>query len=553
MCMRSHLHQVGVTIAAAVGQGRISALNRARVAPAGARGELTPPRMTRDDRATSRAELRARVERLLAATPGPRALEALGAHAICWQMLSTGAGFVPLTGAELAQALGVDERTWAGLARLLIDAGLLAPMPRGYQVVGARELEGTAGARGTTGFLRTYRPAYAEAVARVRTAAAGRRGAYVLAALGAFELVRVLHASWRTGKAVLPAAAAARAYGVSEKTWLGYVGLLGRALLLDRVGSRIRVLGWARLCLGPAWRRTVPAMLAAAAAAHNLPVPVDEQTQKLPDLSAAKARAEGKNFPLPPRPGPAARSPGGPRPRRGDHPNLDTLLGQLEARVPAAGQARWRRPVRAQLSHALAAAGGDVAGLAAALLRRDLAAVRDVPSVLAYRCAGAVEIVRARQAAQAAAAAAAEARTRQKEAAADAAAQRQDEVGFGTRVAAAAGGRYLELLDRVAVELGQPRPGAPTFRGGVRRAVEALAHTRVREAAETADLATHGDHGRVSERSASSTSQEPPMRAAEIPDLMLVAAVEALLAQTDAARSTESAEHHDPKVIGPGR
>jgi hypothetical protein len=435
--------------------------------------------MTREDRATSRPELASRVARLVAIVDGPRALEALGAYALCWHQLSTGAGFVPLTGRELAQALGVDERTWARLCRVLVGAGLLEVAHRGYQLVRPRDLEGTAAARGTAGYLRTYRPAYAQTVARVRAAGSGRRGAYVLASLGALELVRVLHVSWRNGTTQLPAAAASRAYGVSEKTWLGYLGLLSRALVLTRDGSRLRMLGWAALCFGPSWRRTAPAALEAIGV-HKVPVSVDEIVHNLPDLSAAKARAEGKNSPLPPPPStpPDGLSRGAKR--RGEHPHLEALLTQLEATVPAAGQARWRRPVRAELSHALAAAAGDVGALVTALTQRTFDGAKDVPRVLVYRCGAAVEIVRARQAAQAAAGAAADVRAEHARAAADAAGQQRQEAAFGDRLASAAGERYLELLDLVAVDLGQPRPGSPTFRGGVQRVVEAAARVRVR-------------------------------------------------------------------------
>ncbi len=430
--------------------------------------------MTRADRATSRPEFAARFARLLEkATSGPQALAAQGALALLWHGHSTASGFVPLSEREAAAALDVDLRTWRDLSGILVAAGLLVAHPHGYAVPDALALEGTGAARGTAGFLRTHRDTYGATVARVQRAGLleHHRGAFVLATLGALEVVRVTRANWATGVTRWPAVEAARSCSVSAKTWAGYLRLLEHALVLERTGTRVRVLGWRQLCEGPPWRRA-----AEGSTAHNLPSAVDAGAHNLPDPSTPKARAEVTNSPLPPRADTEPAPTGTPRLRRGEHSELPALFVALEARVPGAAFARWRRPVRQELSHALAATGGDVAGLVAELTRRDFTTARDVPGTLGYRCAGAVEVVRARQASRQVAERARAVRVEQ-QAAADAAAA--EDRSWAQRVTTAAGDLWPEVLARVAVDLPWARPGAPTFTAGHRRMLEAAARARV--------------------------------------------------------------------------
>jgi hypothetical protein len=442
--------------------------------------------MTRADRATFRPEFAARWTRLLErASSGRQALAAQGALALLWHEYSTASGFVPLTEREVAGVLDVDLRTWRALARLLVDAGLLETHAHGYAVPDPTALEGTSVAAGTAGFLRTHRPTYAELVQRAQRAGmlTHRRGTYVLAALGAFELLRVGRANWATGVARWSTAAAGREFGVTAKTWAGYLLLLERALLVERTGTRVRVLGWRALCWGPSWRRT-----AGSDMQRNPPDPVDDSEHNSPDLSASKARTEVTNSPQPPAVGPATTVAAPVRLRRGEHELLPELLTALENRVPAAAFARWRRPVRQQLSHALAAARGDVAALAVELTRRDLTTARDVPAALGYRCAGAVEVVRARQTSRAAADRLRAERAEQAVAAATAAQTAAAAESQAAHLLEVAGELWTSVLTRVAADLPWAVvPGAPGESPGRRRMLEAEARTRV--LTRVADLA----------------------------------------------------------------
>ncbi|OIQ85547.1 hypothetical protein GALL_326060 [mine drainage metagenome] len=471
--------------------------------------------MTRADRATFRPEFAARFARLREhATSGRQALAAQGALALLWYLHSTASGFVPLSERETAAALDVDVRTWRELAGVLGSAGLLVRHPHGYAVPDPRALEGTSRATGTTGFLRTHRDTYGAHVQRVQRAGtiAGRRGGYVLAALGAFEVLRVSRANWGTGITRWSTAKAGREHGVSAKTWAGYLLLLEHALILERTGTRIRVLGWRQLCWGPPWRHAG----AEASSTHNTPDPVDAHAHNLPDSPGVKARAEVTNSPLPP------PSPGDPEPvaglrlRRGEHCELPALFSALEARVPAAKFARWRRSVRQELSHALSATGGDVPGLVAELTRRDFTTANDVPATLGYRCAAAVEVVRARQASRAIAVQARSARAEQQAAAGAAAAAEQ---AWVSRLGALATDTWPAVLARVAGDLPWMAPGTPSYSPGQRRMLEAEARSRVLARANV--LVT--GQGPV-ERSARSTSHGP-LSAGQISDLALLEAI----------------------------
>lgn len=437
--------------------------------------------MTRADRATFRPEFAARFARLLELAGGRRALEAQGALALLWHAHSTAAGYVPLNAAKVAAVLDVDARTWRTLSRLLVAAGLLEVTDHGYLVPDARALEGTSAAAGTAGYLRTHRPTYSGVVTRVQRAGAlaHHRGAYTLAALGLLEVLRVSHANWATGVARLSTAAAGRELALSARTIAGYALLLEHALVLERTGTRLHVLGWRTLTYGPAWRRPAEAL-----EQHNTHRPVDAQAHNLTDSSVPKARTEGTTSPQTPAAPPALEV----RLRRGEHERLPDLLAALAARTPAASFAAWRRPVRAQLSQALAATRGDVAGLADELLRRSLAGARDVPSTLAYRCAGAVEVVRARQASRAAADHVRATHLEQRAADAAAAEARNAEQDRAQHVVDVAGELWPAVLDNVAAGLPwATRPGTPGHSVGRQRMLEATARRRVLEhAAELA-------------------------------------------------------------------
>ncbi|MFL6094046.1 MAG: hypothetical protein ACJ71Y_01190 [Blastococcus sp.] len=439
--------------------------------------------MTRADRATFRPEFAARFSRLLEqASTGRQALAAQGALSVLWHEHSTAAGFVPLTANEVAGVLDVDARTWRDLQALLGSAGLLHQSSHGYQIPDPLQLEGTSHAQGTDGFLRTHRRSYSEVVERLRRAAAleGHRGAYVLAALGALERVR-MRANWLSGHARWSATAAAHSHQVTPKTWAGYLRLLEHALVLDREGSRIRVLGWDRLSWGPSWRRSDRA--AEVSIGQDLPTSVDDGPQDLPDSSTVKARtSEVTNTPQPPKPASAPR-PTTMRLRRGEHDQLPSLFEALEEREPAAAHGRWRRSVRRELSHALAATGGDAGALAVELLRRELTSARDIPATLGYRCAAAVEVIRTRQAAQAATQRLRKARVDQEAQEALSSAQRAAERDFGARLESSQPDIYLHLLTVVANHLGAPPPGSPAFSPGLHRMVEAEARARVRSCA----------------------------------------------------------------------
>lgn len=435
--------------------------------------------MTRADRATLRPEFATRFARLLAAAgSGRQALAAQGALALLWHGHSTAAGFVPLNERETAGVLDVDVRTWRELAAVLVAAGLLEVHPGGYAVPAARALEGTSDAEGTAGFLRTHRDTYGATAERVRRAGllGGRRGAYVLAALGALEVLRVTRANWATGVARWSTTAAGQACAVSPKTWAGYLVLLEHALVLERTGTRVRVLSWRQLCWGPSWRRG----RIGGDQAHNPPAAVDGSEQNTPDLSTTKARAEGTTPPQPPIAG-APPPPAGPaRLRRGEHPALPELFTALEARVPGAAFARWRRPVRQELSHALAATGGDVAGLVHELTRRDFTTARDVPATLGYRCAAAVEVVRARSTSLRLAEQARAARAQQRAAADAAAAQEQ---AWAHRITHVAGDLWPSVLARAAADLPWVQPGTPSYTSAQRRMLEATARRLVTDRA----------------------------------------------------------------------
>ncbi len=436
--------------------------------------------MTRADRATFRPEFAARFARLLEVAGGRRALEAQGALALLWHVHATASGFIPLRADEAAGVLGVDARTWRALARALVEAGLLEVHDHGYAVPDAGALEGTTTARGTAGYLRTHRPTYGGLVERVQRAGVleHRRGAYTLAALGLLEVLRTSHANWSTGVARWSTAAAGRELALGARTIAGYLLLLEHALVLERTGTRVRVLGWRTLTFGPPWRRPAEVL-----EAHNVHGSVDGQVHNSTDSSVPKSRAEVTNLPLPP----ASATPalGELHARRGEHEHLPQLLQALAERLPAAGFAAWRRPVRAQLSHALAAARGDVAGLADELLRRPFTNANDVPSVLAYRCAGAVEVVRSRQASHAAAERLRAARAEQRavDHAADAALH--DEQARGQHVVDVAGELWPAVLDTVAAGLPwATRPGTPGHTAGRQRMLEATVRTRVLEHAD---------------------------------------------------------------------
>jgi hypothetical protein len=488
--------------------------------------------MTRADRATFRPEFTARFARLAEhTTSGRQALAAQGAVALLWHQHSTAAGYVPLSEREAAAALDIDVRTWRELARALEAAGMLQRDPRGYSVPDPLALEGTSSATGTAGFLRTHRDTFGSYVQRVQRAGAleGRRGAFVLAALGAFEVLRVTRANWGTGVTRWSTAKAGRTCGVGAKTWAGYLLLLEHALVVERTGTRVRVLGWQQLCWGPPWRRAA----AVVSSTHNTPAPLDAYEHNSPGFLGSKARTEVTNSPLPPllatEPSPVA----GPRLRRGEHPELPTLFTALETRVPAAKFAQWRRPVRQQLSHALAATGGDVPGLVAELTRRDFSTARDVPATLGYRCAQAVEVVRARQASYEVVAQARAARTErtEHEAAAAAADQRQAE-----RVVTAAGTAWPAVLDRVAADLPWVTPNGPAFSPGQRRMLEAAARARVTERAAV----LLSDDWRVN--ASAGRGVHAPVIGATIPDDVLSRAAQDVASQepADGPRSPET-------------
>lgn len=444
--------------------------------------------MTRADRATFRPEFAARFARLLAVAGGRRALEAQGALALLWHAHATASGFIPLSGDEAADVLGVDPRTWRALARALAEAGLLEVHTHGYAVPDAGALEGTKVARGTAGYLRTHRPTYGGLIERVQRVGVleHRRGAYTLAALGLLEVLRTSHANWSTGVARWSTAAAGRELTLGARTIAGYLLLLEHALVLERTGTRVRVLGWRTLTFGPPWRRP-----AEVVEQHNTHGSVDGQAHNSTDSSVPKSRTEVTNLPLPPTSTtPALREV---HARRGEHEHLPQLLQALSERLPAAGFAAWRRPVRAQLSHALAATRGDVPGLADELLRRPFTNANHVPSVLAYRCAGAVEVVRSRQASHAAAERLRAARAEQRavDHAADAALR--DEQARGQHIVDVASDLWPAVLEHVAVGLPwATRPGTPGHTAGRQRMLEATARTRVLERA--AEL-SHADCG----------------------------------------------------------
>jgi hypothetical protein len=233
-------------------------------------------RMTRDIRATSRTEFAKRSAALqVHATTGSQALAAQGAFAVLWHGHSTAGGFVQLTGPEVATVLEIDARTWHEYAGLLEAAGLLRQCGAGYEVPWSPALEGTTTARGTSGFLQTSTAAYGAVLARVRRAAQldGHGSTYVLAALGALEVLRVTKANWATGRARWTVAAAATECSVRPGTWAGYLTLLGRALVIDRDSTRIRVLGWQRWQVAPSTQQTATSASADAIDAPDIDEP----------------------------------------------------------------------------------------------------------------------------------------------------------------------------------------------------------------------------------------------------------------------------------------
>jgi len=458
-----------------------------RVSHAGrtaAGGDVAMPRLSRADRATSRAEFGHRWSKLRAIAPtGRQALAAQGALAVIWHHdQTTAAGFLPMGPGEVAQLLDVDERTWRSLARLLEETGLLLRGPHGYQVPASTVLEGTSDTKGAPGgFLRTWRPAYARHAASVRAAATGqgRRGLYVLAALGAYEVLRVTRANWRTGITRWAGSTAARLVELSRHAWAGYLRLLEAAGLIARTGALVRMLGWHVLSWGPSWRvNTRPRQVSQV---HNATTSTPHEVHNSTTLSTAKARTEVTNVPPTPTRPAASEPSGSSATKRGDHPQLNELLKALTGRLPAGREVQWRHRLRQNLSAALTSAGGDVAAVAGELTARELSTARNLPAALAWRAGQAVEKFTQKTASQEARGRANEARAVAEAQDAAKAAQIAAQRVLAEEAASAAPSDYRRLLEIVAQDLGRPSPTSPGFTPGTAAMVEAVARTRVRK------------------------------------------------------------------------
>lgn len=150
----------------------------------------------------------------------------------------------PATTAGMAAALGASRTTLYAHLRLLLAAGLVVRVGRGWRLTELTTLEATRDSGQTISHLHTWRPAHAEAVARLRSA--DPTGRIWRSLWGALVLIRH-RASWATGEFTGDWVAIAAALGIKVETWRSWQAVAAAADLLDVTDQGVVVRNWARL------------------------------------------------------------------------------------------------------------------------------------------------------------------------------------------------------------------------------------------------------------------------------------------------------------------